>query len=412
MGLIYHALAVIAVVVLLNSLLKSSKTTRSAPFPKGPTRIPFLGNLHQLTTGKTFLAFATWSRSPQTSTPDGLVGLHLGPSARVVVLNKWTHVRDLLDSRGKGAIYSDRPNFPTADYVLPNPPGTDVHLVFAKYGATWRRARKTIVEFMTEKQLEKLLSVQDAESSQMMWEFLQFCSGEKKVKKKGGEGDEDSLMAYHRYAMRFFGAVILASVFGLRGKDSGPQSTVAKFFAVQDEWVSMLDQGAMPPFDVFPWLKYVPEFLTPWRGWRERAELLKNKQRSLYREMFSETEANVKAGKDTESFLARLIATQEAAVKSGKDKDIYSQLELDYIGGFLMEGGADTTAMAFETFILAMASHPDVQKEAQEEVDAIFGPNEMPHTADGKKLPFLKACFLEVSISSLNPSIHLVMIVR
>lgn len=53
---------------------------------------------------------------------------------------------------------------------------------------------------------------------------------------------------------------------------------------------------------------------------------------------------------------------------------------------------------AFETFILAMAANPEVQKQAQEEIDEVFGQDEMPHTADGKRMPFIKACFLEVSI--------------
>lgn len=47
-----------------------------------------------------------------------------------------------------------------------------------------------------------------------------------------------------------------------------------------------------------------------------------------------------------------------------------------------------------------MAAHPDLQKQAQEEIDQVFGQNQMPHTADEKTLPFLKACFLEVPIKS------------
>lgn len=46
-----------------------------------------------------------------------------------------------------------------------------------------------------------------------------------------------------------------------------------------------------------------------------------------------------------------------------------------------------------------MAAYPDLQKQAQDEIDQVFGQDEMPHTADGKKLPFLKACFLEVTIN-------------
>lgn len=47
-----------------------------------------------------------------------------------------------------------------------------------------------------------------------------------------------------------------------------------------------------------------------------------------------------------------------------------------------------------------MAAHPDLQKQAQEEIDQVFGQDQMPHTADEKSLPFLKACFLEVTITS------------
>lgn len=52
----------------------------------------------------------------------------------------------------------------------------------------------------------------------------------------------------------------------------------------------------------------------------------------------------------------------------------------------------------FETFILAMAAYPRLQKQAQEEIDKEFGQDEMPHTASGDNLPFLRACLLEVTV--------------
>lgn len=228
-----------------------------------------------------------------------------------------------------------------------------------------------------------MMQVQDAESCQLVWEFLSLQS----------QPREDDDTDYHRFAMRFFGAVILATVFGLRGRDSGPESKVMRFFAVQDEWAALLDRGATPPLDVFPWLRHVPDWMTPWRGWRARADALKIKQRSLYRELFEETAVRVGQGKGEGCFLERLLRAQEAA--RGKKDDVYSQLEMDYIGGFLMEGGADTTAMAFETFVLGVASHRGVLEQAQKEVDALYGVEQMPHVVDGTELPFLKACFLE-----------------
>lgn len=56
----------------------------------------------------------------------------------------------------------------------------------------------------------------------------------------------------------------------------------------------------------------------------------------------------------------------------------------------------ERTDRNFETFILAMAAYPELQKQAQEEIDRVFGQDEMPHAADEKNLPFLRACLLEV----------------
>lgn len=386
MSYLYHTLASVLTFILLAQYLWKQRTTASqkTPFPKGPKPLPYLGNLHQVAIPKNFLAFTEWSHSPETSTPDGLVGLRLGPNARAVVLNKWAHVRDLLDSRGKGALYSDRPSLAIPSDVI-HGPGTDAHVVFARYGAKWRRARKTIVEFLTDREVAKLATVQHAESVQMMWEFLNFG------------GDREGRTRYHDSVSRYFGGVILASAFGVRSKDTSARSMAMRFFSVEEEWAAILGQEQTPPVDIFPWLRYVPDFLTPWKGWKERVVRLSERQSGLYRELFSKTEARLRAGKSEECFMARLIMDQEAAVKSGRTKDVYTQVELDYIGGLLLEAGADTTASAFETFILAMSAVPEIQKRAQEEVDSVFGTEEMPHMADGQKLPFLKACFLEVS---------------
>ena len=64
----------------------------------------------------------------------------------------------------------------------------------------------------------------------------------------------------------------------------------------------------------------------------------------MYRELLAETEARVDSGKAEDCYMGKVLVNQKAAVESGRDKEVYTQLELDYMGGFLMEGGADTTA--------------------------------------------------------------------
>lgn len=331
---VYYAFVAIALIVITIIRRQTASSHPDAPFPKGPKPIPYLGNLHQIPLTKTFLAFTSWSRSTSTSTPDGIVGLRFGPQSRVVVLNKWTQVRDLFDSRGKGVIYSDRPRIRIGEYVIP-PPSPDVHLAFARYGPKWRRARRTIVEFLGEKETPGVLSIQDAEGTQMMWELLAL--------ENNSGSDTASLTAWRPYVLRYFGAVILASVFGIRGRQSDEQSKVGKFFSVQDEWAAINDPGQTPPIDVFPWLDYVPDSLTPWKGWRERAAGIKTRQSGVYRGLLAETQARVESGR-SDCFMGKVIVDQKDAAESGRHKDIYTQLELDYIGGFLMEAGADTTA--------------------------------------------------------------------
>lgn len=174
----------LAVLIVFRSFSQLPK--RSANFPPGPPPIPFLGNLHQIPLTKPFIQFAEWSR---TYGSHGLVGLQLGPSGKAVVLNSWQSVRDLLDQRG--AIYSSRPYVPIVDYVVP-PPG-DIHLVFMPYGAKFRKARKTISNYLKDDEIDKLIPIQDAESSQMMYEFLQ-------------KPDR-----FHEQALRFFGGMYKTS---------------------------------------------------------------------------------------------------------------------------------------------------------------------------------------------------------
>jgi cytochrome P450 len=344
-------------------LLLRPRRPSTLNFPPGPAPIPILGNLHQIPLQKSFLQFAQWSREYGP-----IIGLHLGPQ-KVVVLNSWQAVRDLLDQRG--AIYSSRPDIPIVQHVLPG----DVHLVFMKHDRTWRRARKTIVDFLAGADADRLLTVQDAESTQMVWELA--------------TAPEE----YYAHVMRAFGAVILAEVYGLRGT----KERTRRFFAIQDEWAALLDPGAMPPFEVFPFLRWVPDWMTPWRGWRTRAELLKGRQSGLYKELFEEAKGEIERGTGGETFVKKLLEDQE--------KEGYTDVELTYIAGFLMEGGADTTALALLTFIVAMAAYPEIQRRVQAEVDRVIGDEVMPASISSKTLPYLKACFWEVSLpmGSLSP---------
>jgi hypothetical protein len=62
-----------------------------------------------------------------------------------------------------------------------------------------------------------------------------------------------------------------------------------------------------------------------------------------------------------------------------------------------MEAGSDTTSSTLLAFVLAMSQHPEILKQAQEEVDRVCGSDRSPNFDDVEKLKYLRCCMNEVS---------------
>lgn len=194
---------------------------------------------------------------------------------------------------------------------------------------------------------------------------------------------------FHEHVYRYHGAIILASAFGKRARHYEKGGELQRFFDLEYDFATVMAPGFVPPYDIFPFLKIVPDFLTPWRGWKQKTRSVGERQRALYRELFLGVKQRMAQGRSQECFLADVIRQQE---KTG-----YTDVDLAHIGGVLLEGGAETTAGTFETFLVAMAAYPFIMKAAQAEVDSFYGDSQMPTEAIAAELPYLEACMLEVS---------------
>ena len=62
---------------------------------------------------------------------------------------------------------------------------------------------------------------------------------------------------------------------------------------------------------------------------------------------------------------------------------------------FLSSAGADTTRAVLSWWALAMLLYPDVQKRAQDELDAVVGRSRVPTFADMPRLPYVCAIVKE-----------------
>jgi cytochrome P450 len=63
-----------------------------------------------------------------------------------------------------------------------------------------------------------------------------------------------------------------------------------------------------------------------------------------------------------------------------------------------MDGGIETSASYLQTFIIALLQSPESQLKAQEEIDSVVGGDRLPVLEDFKRLPYVKALVMEVSL--------------
>lgn len=200
-------------------------------------------------------------------------------------------------------MYSSRPdNYVGSELVCPN----QVHILFNPYGQAWRNLRRAAVSMMNINAVEEVLPVQQAEATVAMYDLLQ--TPEK----------------WFEHIRRYSSAVILESVFGQRGTDYN-SAKMKKFWDVMEDFTHILAQGATPPVDAFPILKYIPSFLTPYKA---RALTIRHDQQALYTSLLQETRERMRRGTNVPCFMPKLIAD--------KEKIGLTEMQLTYVGGIMV----------------------------------------------------------------------------
>ncbi|KIW98759.1 uncharacterized protein Z519_00422 [Cladophialophora bantiana CBS 173.52] len=358
-------LVLVSFTVLLLVLARySAASRRPRGFPPGPPTLPIIGNLHQFPLKKPFIRFLEWSKQY-----GAVVGLNLDPQ-NVIVLNNYGSVKELFDKRG--AIYSSRPDSYVSNELLCR---NETHILLVPYGQSWRALRKAVQALLNVTAVDGPLPVQEAKASQTVYELM--TSPEK----------------CFTHIRRYSAAVILASVFGQRSASYEAPKVQALYHA-QEQFTEILAPGATPPMDPFPFLRYMPTFLAPYKRW---AANIRQEQRTLYSGLLNETKARTRKQDKIPCFMDKLLEGKE---KSGLDDEQivytgefwYGSLWLAFLTarsdfGFKMEAGSDSTSSTLHSFVLAMVKYPEVLRKAQKELDEVCGPSKSPGSQDVKNLP-------------------------
>lgn len=309
--------------------------------PPGPPALPFIGHLHQLPKEHLWPTLKKWHDQYGP-----IICIKFG-SLKVISLGSYEATHELLEKRGSN--YSSRPKF-LADRV-----SNGLLPTFLPFEDKWKTHHRLHVSLLTIQASQQYQVVQDVECKQMIHELL---------------GTEDFAGRFQRYAS----SQIFSLAFGKR-MPRGDEPEVREL----EEVMNGILQGISLSDEVLAILKYLPDWLAPWK--RRAAELPKRQTDIFSRNMdLASTSASWNWSKNAR-ILNETLGLHEP--------------ELWYNVGALYEAGTDSTAIVLEVFMMACILHPAVVQRAHKELDSVVGMR-MPTFDDLSRLPYITAIVSEV----------------
>lgn len=146
-----------------------------------------------------------------------------------------------------------------------------------------------------------------------------------------------------------------------------------------------METGNTPPVDIIPALNYIPESL--FGHWKSRARSVSRVMNQLYGQYLDIVLQRREQNIHKDSFVDRVLDQNE--------KLEFNRHQLYFLGGFLSEGGSDTSSSMIIAFIHAMTRWPEVSKKAQAEIDKVVGEDRTPRWEDYDHLPYVAATVKE-----------------
>ncbi|KZV62558.1 cytochrome P450 [Peniophora sp. CONT] len=321
--------------------------------PPGPPGWPLIGNILQIV-GEPWLKYSAWRKQY-----GDIIYLNVAGQPTMVLNNSKVAI-ELLDRRA--SIYSDRPPMIVANEILCG----GLALPFARYNETWRRHRKAAHESLNKVVSNGLKDYQIEEALVLARNGLQYAAGWDKHLRSAAAG------------------MMLRCLYD----DSPASGEHAARVRQVNEFAARASGAAVPGafwVEMMPWMRHIPSFLAPWK---RTVEEWNREDNDAFHSYFDAVQKAVDDGTERASLCATLI----------HDSDRYRLSTHDnaWIAASIYAAGSDTTRASLTWWSFAMLLYPDVQKQAQDELDAVVGRARVPTFADMPHLPYICAMVKEV----------------
>ncbi|CAI0629332.1 unnamed protein product [Linum tenue] len=342
-------LPTLIIILFLTTILLKQKLAHATPgptLPPGPTKLPIIGNLHQLAFSS-LLPHRRFRDLAQQHGPDGLMHLQIGETSNVVVSSP--EIAQLF-MKTHDLNFATRPIVQSASIILYN--HRDV--AFAPYGEYWRQMRKICtLELMSTKRVGSQRPIREEEVRKAMVGSI-----------RPGE-----IVNLGRILGSLVCKIIWRAAFG--GVEAREMEEA--FFSVQHRIVQAL--GELSLRDVFPssWvLRMVAD-----RNDR-RLKKLHAESDTILQEIIdahvsrrrSDVDRATGGGDDQDLVDVLLNFTRDKAVATGEFS--VTDFEIKAVITDIFFGGTHTSSVTIEWVMSELMRNPEEMEKAQKEVRRVF----------------------------------------
>ncbi|KAG7094601.1 hypothetical protein E1B28_005426 [Marasmius oreades] len=245
-------------------------------------------------------------------------------------------------------------------------------LTLLQYGKQFIKHRRMLHEFLNQHTCLDYLPTQTEEARKLVRNII-------------AEPDE-----FRNYLARFAASSILRVAYGQSiESDSDP------FLGMIHDVTEAVNKGGAPgntPVDFFPWLRHLPSWF-PGTYYSTHAHRYRHRILKLHSYPIELVRKQLAQGTAEYSFAQHHLT----ALDSKSESDPQELEDISGAAGVMYAAGADTTYSTLSIFALLMTLHPECQRKAQEEIDAIIGPDRLPTYTDRPSLPYLE-CILQETL--------------
>ncbi|KAJ7706095.1 cytochrome P450 [Mycena rosella] len=271
----------------------------------------------------------------------------------ILVLNSAAVAADLLEKRGGN--YSSRPKRVMVVDLI----GWDWLVSAFQYGSWWRRHRIMFTRHLPQNESSSIRHPLQIQETHVLLRSLLH-----------------SPLEFRYHIRKLAAGIILKMTYGLR-VGTGDEYTVLADRAI----ASLAQAGIFGTYlvDYMPFLKHAPA----WFPFKRKALEWRKLTRAMLNSPFACVKDELAKGVASKCMVSEELERSEGADPTGESV-------IKNVAATMFTAGADTVVSALSTFFLVMAIYPDVQKQAQKEMDQIIGHGQrLPLLTDRSQLPFI-----------------------